>query len=35
MKVGIPINTWCNATLYSLGAVGTRLSLGVPIGYLL
>ena len=24
-----------NATLYSLGAAGTRLSLGMPIGYLL
>ena len=33
--VGIPTNTWCDATLYSLGAAGTRLSLGVPIGYLL
>ena len=35
IKIGIPTNTWCEATLYSLGAAGTRLSLGVPIGYLL
>ena len=35
LVVGIPTNTWCEATLYSLGAAGTRLSLGVPIGHLL